>query len=393
MNALAGKESGRGFADQAYGSTGNAGRDVRNLANLGETASTSRVLNLSQIYLSSSNEDDYYVRPFFKDSQLNKAIVVKHTLRANERDHFSRPRRTATKVILPFDPMDLKLGGRSVLVNQIGFDTFARNYFNIDDVAGHHDVQVLRLLDQLPSLDPFLVREHLSRNGFKPAACYLKISPYDVQRMIGFANEEIERLVMTAFGDGLVGGASRKLAGKILANELDRELWPLKKTLRMSDEEFSDGIFSWRGFLYFKWRHIELQEEMRRVLEGLASYMPLGIMDEGVRDYLKEARPRLARRIVQAISTVGRTLAIYDQAYHALVEGENPGPFRRFLLDGPSLFFELGESIGILGHISSFWGYRMSANPMMQRLTPLEYADILMDFEDSLMILGAPEVN
>ncbi|MEM9966156.1 MAG: hypothetical protein AAGC58_12510 [Asticcacaulis sp.] len=393
MNALAGKESGRGFADQAYGSTGNAGRDVRNLANLGETASTSRVLNLSQIYLSSSNEDDYYARPFFKDSQLNKAIVVKHTLRANERDHFSRPRRTATKVILPFDPMDLKLGGRSVLVNQIGFDTFARNYFNIDDVAGHHDVQVLRLLDQLPSLDPFLVREHLSRNGFKPAACYLKISPYDVQRMIGFANEEIERLVMTAFGDGLVGGASRKLAGKILANELDRELWPLKKTLRMSDEEFSDGIFSWRGFLYFKWRHIELQEEMRRVLEGLASYMPLGIMDEGVRDYLKEARPRLARRIVQAISTVGRTLAIYDQAYHALVEGENPGPFRRFLLDGPSLFFELGESIGILGHISSFWGYRMSANPMMQRLTPLEYADILMDFEDSLMILGAPEVN
>lgn len=363
-------------------------RDVRNLANLGETASTSRVLNLSQIHLSSARDKEYQLKPFFRDSQLNKAILVKHTLRANERDLFARNRRTATKIILPFDPLDLKLGGRSIFVNQMGFDQFCRAYFNCDDVSSNNDVQVLRLLDTLPSLDPFLVREHLSRNGFRPGACYLKISPFDVQRMIGFANEEIERLVSTAFGDGLVGGASVKLAGKILANELDKELWPLKKTLRMSDDEFSDGIFSWRGFLYFKWRHLELQDDMRKVLEGLASYQPIGGADENLREYLKEVRPRLARKIVNAIANVGRTLNVYDQAYHALVEGENPGPFRRFLLDGPSLFFELGENIGILSHIGSFWSYRMGQAMMSQRLTPTEYADILMDFEDSLTVVA-----
>lgn len=363
-------------------------RDVRNLANLGETASTSRVLNLSQIHLTSSKDKEYQLKPFFRDSQMNKCILVKHTLRANERDLFARNRRTATKIILPFDPLDLKLGGRSILVNQVGFDSFCRAYFNTDDINGNSDVQILRLLDQLPSLDPFLVREHLSRNGYRPGACYLKISPYDVQRMIGFANEEIERLVQTAFGDAMSGGAVVKLAGKILANELDKELWPLKKTLRMSDDEFSDGIFSWRGFLYFKWRHLELQDEMRKVLEGLASYQPIGSADEALREYLKEARPRLARKIVTAIANVGRTLNVYDQAYHALVEGENPGPFRRFLLDGPNLFFELGENIGILSHIGSFWSYRMGQAMMSQRLTPMEYADILMDFEDSLSVVS-----
>lgn len=368
--------------------TANNNRDVRNLANLGETASTSRVLNLSQIYLTASKEKEYQLKPFFRDSQMNKCILVKHTLRANERDLFARNRRTATKIILPFDPLDLKLGGRSILVNQIGFDSFCRAYFHTDDISGNNDVQVLRLLDNLPSLDPFLVREHLSRNGYRPGACYLKISPFDVQRMIGFANEEIERLVSTAFGSAMSGGAAIKLAGKILANELDKELWPLKKTLRMSDEEFSDGIFSWRGFLYFKWRHLELQEEMRKVLEGLASYQPIGSSDEGLREYLKEVRPRLARKIVNAIANVGRTLNVYDQAYHALVEGENPGPFRRFLLDGPGLFFELGENIGILSHIGSFWSYRMSQQMMTQRLTPLEYGDILMDFEDSLSVVS-----
>ncbi len=387
MTTAAAYDSSRSNNPQANAANN---RDVRNLANLGETASTSRVLNLSQVYLDSSKEKEYQLKPFFRDSQLNKCLIVKHTLRANERELFANARRTATKIILPFDSNDLKLGGRSMFVNQMGFDGFCRAFFHIDDVTNNSDVQRLRLLDVLPSLDPFLVREHLSRHGFKPGACYLKISPFDVQRMVGFANAEIERLVMTAFGRDMVGGAGMKLAGKILANELDKELWPLRATLRMSDSEFSDGIFSWRGFLYFKWRLQSLQDEMRKVLEGLASYQPVGKTDEALRDYLREVRPRLAKRILSAIANVGRTLAVYDQAYRALVDGENPGPFRRFLLDGPNLFFELGESIGILSHIGSFWAYRMAGqkDAHAQRLTPTEYADILLDFDDSLAPLN-----
>ena len=63
-----------------------------------------------------------------------------------------------------------------------------------DDFSANADVEILKLLDSIPSLDPFLVRELLSRHGYKPANCYLQISPSDVQRMIGFANAEIERL-------------------------------------------------------------------------------------------------------------------------------------------------------------------------------------------------------
>ncbi|HVZ30206.1 MAG TPA: hypothetical protein VG839_07420 [Asticcacaulis sp.] len=366
-------------------------RDVRNLANLGETASTSRVLNLAAISLTSSRDKEYQLKRFFRDSQLNKCILVKHTLRANERDLFGRSKRTATKIILPFDVNDLRLGGRSIFVNQVGFDAFCRAFFNMDDIHSSPDVVLLRLLDQLPSLDPFLVREHLSRHGFKPGGCYLRISPFDVQRMVGFANAEIERLVCTAFGEDFTGDAGLKLAGKILADELDRELAPLRLVLAMSDAEFSDGIFSWRGFLYFKWRYLELQDEMRRVLEGLATYQPIGAADEVLKEYLRDVRPRLARRIANAITGVGKTLGIYDQAYHALVEGENAGPFRRFLLDGPQLFFELGENIGILSHIGSFWGYRMSQAMNDKRLTPTEYSDILADFEESLAVVSRLE--
>jgi len=392
MNALAMKYPGSSASGAGFGRQDRqkaVSRDVRNLANLGDTASTSRVLNLSAIALTSGTERDYQAKPFFRDQQLNKAILIKHTLRANERDLFTRTRRVATKIVMPFDPTDLRLGGKSILIGQVGFEAFCRTQFGIREMNSHADVQVLRLLDDLPSLDPFLVREQLGRNGFRPAACYLRITPNDVQRMVGFANSEIENLVHTAFGSSMVGGASVKLAGKILANELDQELWPLRTTLRMSEEEFSEGIFSWRGFLYFKWRHIELMDDLRGVMQGLSQYQPAGLVDDQVRDYLKDVRPRLARRIAYALTQVGRTLEIYNRAYLALTQGMNPAPFRRFLLDGPKLFCELGEYIGILGHISSFWAYRMTGGSAQQRLSSLEYADVLMDFDDSLAILGS----
>ena len=370
-----------------------AGREVRSLINLGDTASTSRVLNLSQVYLNASKDKDYGLKPFFRDRRLNTCILIKHTLRANELDLFPRVRRTATKVILPFDPKDLRLGGSSIFVGQTGFEAFCRNFLAVEgDIRTNSDVQLLGLLDSIPSLDPFLVRELLSRNGYRPAPCYLKISASDIQKMIGFANSEIERLVKKAFGEAM-NSQSIKLAGKILSDELDKELVPLKLTLRLSDSEFSDGIFSWRGFLYFKWRYLELQEEMRQVIQGLASYQPAGQADPGIPEFLNEVRPRLSRQIAQAILAVGRTLSVYDRAYGALIDKSDPAPFRQFLLDGPSLFYQLGESIAILGHISSFWFYRMHQQGLQNRLHPNDYADILMDFEEGLSNLDAEPVS
>ncbi|MFT4074156.1 MAG: hypothetical protein QM647_01405 [Asticcacaulis sp.] len=375
MNALA----------SSYSKSGNqSAREVRNLANLGETASTSRVLNLSQIFASSGRSEGYAGNPFFRNSQLNKALLIKHTLRPGERELFSHPRRTATKIILPFDASDLRLGGRSIFVNQSGFVNFTRSYFSDDNPANNPDLQILQHLDAIPSLDPFLVREHLARFGFRPDPCYLKISPRDLSDMIGFANAEIERLVMTAFGAGMEA-AAMKLTAKILANNLDSDLDPLKQTFRMSDTDFGEGMFSWRGFLYFKWRQTLLQEDIRQVVDGLQNYRTIGPAEAGTRDYLAEARPRLAKKIIAAIITTYKTLKVYDEAYQALTQGADPAPFRKFLLDGPKMFFELGESIGILSHIGSFWDYRMGKRMAHMRLTPQEFADIIVDFEDSLL--------
>ena len=356
-------------------------REYRSLANITESASTSRILNLAQVAAASAGDPDYARRPFFQNGKLNKAILIKHTLRPNELELFARPRRSATKIILPFESQDLRLGGEFLFVNQIGFERQMRAFTDVMEATGQKDLEVLRIIDSLPSLDPFLVRESLGRQGFAPAPCYLKISNSDIEAMIGFANAEIERLIAIAFG-GSASGAAMRFAGKILADRLDNELEPLKQTLRLSDDQFRDGIFSWRGFLYFKWRRLELRDQLRNVADSLMKYRPVGVMDQALRDYIEEVRPRLIERVLTAMDMVGRSLLYYDDAYSALIDGRDPAPFRNFLLEGPRLFYELGEHVGVLTHITSFWEYRVGATNL--RLTPLEYADMLHDFDESL---------
>ncbi|ESQ79674.1 hypothetical protein [Asticcacaulis sp. YBE204] len=359
-------------------------REYRNLANLNQSAATGRVLNLSRVYRRHYKDVDYGNNPFFQSSLLNRCIILKHTLRLNERHFYHGSRRTVTKIILPYDHFDLRLGASSIYIGQVGFEQLARQYLSIDDFDKNPDMKILRLLDRLPSLDPFLVRETLARHGFRPDGIYLALSPADLGRMMRFTSSEIERLVNTALGEHY-SGASMKLGNKILSDELDRELMPLKTTFRMTEHEFTEGIFAWRGFLYYKWRYLELQDQLRVVLSGIGTYQPSGMHDDRVKDYLEQARVRLAKGMARALNQAYEVLKIYDSAYTDLVSRSKPGPFKRFLLNGSGLFTELGEIIGTLDHISSFWTFRM--NKAIQTGKPMkavEYADVLMDFESGL---------
>ncbi|MGZ7227044.1 hypothetical protein ACXWO0_11310, partial [Streptococcus pyogenes] len=70
--------------------------------------------------------------------------------------------------------------------------------------ATHPDIQTLRLIDELPSLDPFLLREQLRRGGLDPSPCYFSISDSDLERMLAFVRNEIEPLVTLSLGDDMI---------------------------------------------------------------------------------------------------------------------------------------------------------------------------------------------
>jgi len=357
----------------------------RDLSLIRASGSTARVLNLCLAFERFGDTDDYKNKPLFKNPRLNRALILKHVVRPHERELFTRPTTTATKVILPYAAEALELGGVSFMINEIRFERLLKDavggYTTDADVIA--DAELLRVLAALPSFDPFLLRERLRVIGIDPARSYFDIAEADIARMRAFVGKEIAQLVSLAFATGGVdaGGLSQRLADKLMTDETAKTLDPLRETLRLSGEEYIEGVFAWKGFLYYKW----LMDEIR---PGLAEFKPrfaglrISQASADERRDLAETRRDILIKMELALGRVDETLLEYGVAFAALAEGQ-PSAFRTFLLKAPSLFIPIGEAVGVIRHINSFWRFRFpdGATPVMEADEAIE---VLHDFETTI---------
>jgi hypothetical protein len=352
---------------------------------LEKTASTSRVLNLAAVATQNFGDTEYESSPFFKAASLNGAVIIKHRLRQDEQYNFDAGRRISTKLIIPFERTDLSLGGRSLFVGQRGWQDML-NQLRGDQDDEARDVSLLEALDELPSLDPFLLREHLKRRDFKIANCYFAISNADTDRMQRFVSSEISKLVDLAYGgNGGSGGGGNisKLVTLLLSGEVDHRLEPLRLTLGLEGDNFREGIFSWKGFLYYKWVLASLWPELRAVISELTEVKIVGPRDNELLREVKDIGQRVNSRIMGQVKKVRDTLQVYDDAFAELTQAGNPMAFRDFLLKSPEMFITLGERTGMVSHIASFWRYRFpKGKPLQAELD--ELFDILQDFHHGL---------
>jgi hypothetical protein len=361
-------------------------RSVRSLEQLENSASTARVLNLWGVGKRKRDDPEYAEKPLFQNPTLNTSIIVKHRIRGNEAEYFQVPRRTATKILIPIEKNDLRLGARYVFIGQRKFEDSLLQAFGMQLDPDGPDHRTLKILDETPSLDPFLLREQLRRHDLEPARCYFEVSPADALRMFKFAQSEIEPLVRMSVGDADIDGAhTAKLTQKILANAADAELEPLRLTLQLDHQQYQEGVFCWKAFLYYKWQLADLLPLAGGVLRQIEAKKPRGPMTDETKAYLSSAREFIKRSLLTSCRRVKDTLGVYDAAYHGLTANGEPAEFRDFLLKAPRLFSELGERLGGIEHIISFWRYRFPGDGS-QAVTPEELVDLFMDFEGSLSL-------
>jgi hypothetical protein len=298
------------------------------------------------------------------------------------------PPYIATKVILPFDRTNLGLGGRSVFVGQRGWDQTLRDMSG-DGKEFLRDAELLTALDELPSLDPFLLREHLNRRGFTIGASYFDISPADVERMQRFVSDEIGHLIRLAF-QGKSGHEENtaRLVEVLLTNQDDARMEPLRLTLRLEGEAYKEGIFSWKGFLYYKWVLSTLAQRISAVTVQIGELRPFGSCATEMTAQISQYKSRLCKDVDTSKRSATSTLGVYDGAFMQLTQNSDPGSFRDFLLKSPALFVSLGESVGGISHIVSYWDYRFPKGKPM-RASADEVLEILQEFDGSFVTAAA----
>jgi hypothetical protein len=358
-------------------------RTIRSLDNLRTSASTARVLNLLRVSHEYGRTGGWRAAPLFENPVLNRSLIIKHRLRRNEIDEFRVRRHVATKIVLPIDGGDLRVGGRYLFVDQIGFDPMLEQAFGIGPT--HPDRRVLSLIDDLPSLDPFLLREQLRRNGHTPDPCYFNVSEADLERMAAFVAQEITPLVDLSLGPDIDLAADNPVAvltAKIMSNSAGEDMSALGQTLMLAPEEYEEGVFCWKGFLYYKWALQAITADVGWVVDSVRRVRPWGRADAEQHAAIDRGREQVRRRILMTCEATADMLRVYDDAFRSLTQEGKPTAFRDFLRDAPILFARLGERLGAIQHIVSFWRYRMAHDKAAPGAE--ELIDLLADFETSL---------
>lgn len=361
-------------------------KSERDLLVIRQNGSTTRVWNLMLVAERHGKTEEYRERPVFVSRRLNKTMIVKHTLRPHEMDLVRRGPTTTTKVIMPYSGDDLRIGGESFFVRQNNVDRVLR-----DAVGGYGepgsiawDLETLKLLEALPSLDPFLVRERLRQAGRDPARCFFNIAEADIDRMRSFVATEISRLVALAFerDDIDARALSSKLADKLMTDENAESLAPLKLTLRLSGEEYSEGIFAWKGFLYYKWLIQDGADQVATFENEVRMLRPSGATPEERRRFL-ELRERILGLFRRKLDSVREGIKAYDDAFGDMTQIGRADAFRSFLLNAPRRFCEIGENVGIVTHIHMFWRFRFPVGTAIA-MPAAEAFRMLEDFEHML---------
>lgn len=363
-----------------------SGRDdapLRSLALIQRSGSTSRVLNLlAATDAAKSAERDLHPK-LFEARHLNRTLIVKQRLLGDERLIFLPPRREATKIIIPFVGRDLSLGGQTIFVGQRGWTAVVGE--DERDPAFQRDVTILRLLDEVPTLDPFLLREHLRRHGFAPDLDYFSISPSDVVLMEAYVAAQISPLIQLAFKDQINKTKAQvaRLAFSLISGDANELLEPLRAALQLRTGDFGETVFCWKGVLYYKWRRVDIRKRVKEMLAEM--------------DTLSARGPRPADLVAQTQETLGRVrsglsdlckgadelLRSYDAAFLALTEQRQPGPFQQFMKTAPDVFALLGRKLGAVDHVTCHWRYRFPPGGS-RSITLEEYLELLRDFESDL---------
>lgn len=221
------------------------------LKSLVSKASAARVLNLHGVAMGSIEAADDEDQPMFVHPVLNRCIVMKYNLPVGAEDKLAPRRFNSTKVVFPFDQDDLNLGGQALFIDEANFAGVLSSILDYTDLPIDRDLGVLRALDRLPTLDPFLVREILSQQNIHLGQRYCLLSEADKADMMAFVCREIEALVRLCFRDmESTDGRTRQLAELLLAEQNSAGLEPLRDIFRLNSAEFADAMFCWKAFLY-----------------------------------------------------------------------------------------------------------------------------------------------
>jgi negative regulator of genetic competence, sporulation and motility len=338
------------------------------------------------------DEEEGEAKLLFRFRDLNEVIYIKEAAETEMAAHPGMVTyKVNTKLYFPYDQNNPYVGGQSVFFTESTFLETLKNHIGWDSELSPEDysadLKVLEILNSMPTLDPFLVRDKMDKEGVECDERYFAIQPEEWAEIQHHIRAKLEPMVKLAMQGELAKSREqvKKFMDKIWHLEDITDLVPLIQAFRLPIDKTEDIFYSWKGLAYYEFQYTRNQERIRMLAEWLATASdPLDYVKPDQAKVLKEYKNNIKGKIKAGWSKSARIFAEYNNSYDELfVKRGSPAPFATFMGNAPQYFWSLGDVITRLYQSVEIWD-KLTHRQAGRRLKGDQLLDLFMVLDELL---------
>eukprot|EP00752_Nemacystus_decipiens_P013136 g11625.t1 len=321
-------------------------------------------------------------KAMFDNKALNGGILFKEVTRDEEDDELA----LTTRIYFPYDEQNKLDGGESILAapEVVQKMMLRRGALKENEMMSTHDQTVLRVFNQVPTFDPFLLLSQ-RREMETERPIDRRFFDIDEKTWQGIRRPVMHKISVLVSKAGLAddvtaditGGAPRddpegpeaaiaSSPGASVANAILNAMWTGEPTpgvkafissFRLDVDKTQEILFAWKGINYYEYLNRTMFDSFVGLFRWLAGEASLPrdqmMMETSLIDRFKAQRRTARLQLKQHFERVQKHLRGYNAAFDALIEGDDPGAFQTFLQNAPATFTDIGGSVGVLAHATN----------------------------------------
>jgi hypothetical protein len=286
----------------------------------------------------------------FQTEGLNNAFIFKFPRFGEDKEEVSqdldqiqaskKSRPIETGLFVPYDVKDPPRGGYAIYLRQPNYANMLRELMGIDldnTQQFANDIDILNMIDDLPSLDPFLLKESFGLAGFKISPRYFEINPKEEHEIRELIQDKILPIVGTALGVRSRIDLINKSKGFL------ESIWD--PTLPEASLFVS---------AYYQYSFQRYRERLALVFSWMGSELSIPVDLQQNRAYAEQQRMykhSVVTRMKDMVRELGQIFREYESCYSEFLDRANPKPFREFLLNANKIYWMLGYCTTAIIHI------------------------------------------
>jgi len=313
----------------------------------------------------------------FQSEELNQTIIFKQpsfSIDRTPKDMRRRPdpagkksapgRPIQTAIFVPKVHNEPDLGGHAIFMGQPKYAELMKHHCGInvaDNEAHANDLALLRVLEEVPSFDPFLLKSVLSDKKISVDEHYLDVMKEEEVEVRQVIEQRVRPIVERAYA-GLAPEEAEKRTQSFIDGIWDpdsSDATAFIAAFRIEAEAIPEVFGAWKGISYYQYQLQRIRPRIAELLSFLQSdnSIPIDVrkLVLSERESLMMFRKDILQRLRNAYKNTQGILHECDQAYDGLIKEGNPLPFRTFLQTAVDKYWTLGACNCSLVLVADVW--------------------------------------